>query len=270
MPASLPRTTQGLRHRPGRGDHRSGPQYAHQLREPVHAAGVRHPDDSSRTPADCVICRVCPGVTRQAHRIGVSTGMTLDHLVYATPDLDRSVRHLAEIIGVWPVEGGRHTGLGTRNFLLGLGDLRYLEIIGPDPEQPEPARHRPLGIDSLTGPHLATWAMRVDDIEAHAASAREAGHDPGPIRSKSRRTPAGDMLTWRVTEHYDVVVPFLIDWGTTPHPAHELPVAPLTAVYAHDPDPDHCRRRLAALGADLDVQFGQRGLTVIIGSGVVA
>lgn len=196
--------------------------------------------------------------------------MMFDHLVYATPDLDRSIRHLAEVTGVQPVEGGRHIGRGTRNFLLGFGDRRYLEIIGRDPEQPEPDQPRPLGIDDLTAPRLVTWAARVEDIEAHVAQARGAGYDPGPIRSMSRRTPAGVLLTWRVTERYDIVVPFLIDWGTTPHPARDLPVVPLTAVYAHHPEPDEARRRLAVLDADLDVQSGQFRLTAIIGDAVLA
>jgi hypothetical protein len=191
--------------------------------------------------------------------------MTVDHLVYGTPDLDKSVRRLAELTGVRPVEGGRHVRLGTRNYLLGLGDLRYLEIIGPDPEQPAPAQPRPLGIDELTEPRLITWAMRVPDLETHAARALGQGYDPGQITSMSRRTPAGDLLSWRLTTRYDAVVPFLIDWGTTPHPARDLPVVPLAAFYAHHPEPADPLRRLAAIGAELEVRQGHPGLTAIVG-----
>jgi hypothetical protein len=195
--------------------------------------------------------------------------MMLDHLVYATPDLDRSVGQLAELTGVQPVEGGRHAALGTRNYLLGFGELRYLEIIGPDPEQPDPPQRRPLGIDDLTGPRFVAWAMRVDDIEAHAAKAVELGYNPGPIRSSSRRTPGGELVTWRVTSRYDAVVPFLIDWGSTPHPARELPTVALTAIYAHHSKPAECLRRLAAIGAELDIRPGPPGLTAIIGDAVL-
>ena len=95
--------------------------------------------------------------------------MTLDHLVYATPDLEESVRQIAKLTGVRPVEGGPHPGLGTRNHLVGLGELRYLEIIGPDPEQPEPEAPRPFGIDDLTEPRLAAFKRRVGAAMARFA-----------------------------------------------------------------------------------------------------
>ncbi|MFD0857049.1 VOC family protein, partial [Actinomadura adrarensis] len=106
--------------------------------------------------------------------------MGLDHLVYAVPELEEGVAQVAELAGVAPVEGGPHPGLGTRNFLLGLGGRSYLETIGPDPEQAEPGRPRPFGIDELTGPGLVAWAMAVPsgDLDERVARARDAGHDP--------------------------------------------------------------------------------------------
>jgi catechol 2,3-dioxygenase-like lactoylglutathione lyase family enzyme len=191
--------------------------------------------------------------------------MTLDHLVYATPDLEESVRLVAKLTGVRPVEGGPHPGLGTRNHLLGLGELRYLEIIGPDSGQPEPERPRPFGIDELTEPCLAAWAVRAADIEARVARSRTLGYDPGPIEPLSRRTPAGEVLRWRLTFPYEPVVPFLIDWGRTPHPARRLPVVPLTAFGGTHPDPAGVRGRLAALGVELDVREGEQGLVAVLG-----
>lgn len=191
--------------------------------------------------------------------------MTLDHLVYTTPVLEESVRLLTKQTGVRPVDGGPHEDLGTRNYLLGLGELRYLEIIGPDLDQPEPERPRPFGIDDLTEPRLAAWAVRAADIEARVARSRAQGYDPGPIEPLSRRTPEGDVLRWRLTFPYDPVVPFLIDWGRTPHPARRLPVVPLTAFAATHPDPEEARTRLAALGVELDVGAGAPGLVAVLG-----
>jgi catechol 2,3-dioxygenase-like lactoylglutathione lyase family enzyme len=191
--------------------------------------------------------------------------MTLDHLVYATPDLEESVRLLAKLTGVRPVEGGPHPGLGTRNHLLGLGELRYLEIIGPDLAQPEPERPRPFGIDELAEPRLAAWAVRAADIEARVARSRTLGYDPGPIEPLSRRTPEGELLRWRLTFPYEPVVPFLIDWGRTPHPARRLPVVPLTGLTGSHPEPALVRARLAALGVELEVHEGEPGLTAVLG-----
>jgi len=226
-----------------------------------------------------MITRVEPGPA-PAGRAGFDPA--LDHLVYAAPDLDAAVQDLAERCGVQPVEGGRHVGLGTRNHLLGLGGGAYLEIIGPDPEQPEPAGPRPFGIDSLTGPALVTWAVRPADLDAVVARARARGHDPGDARPMSRRTPAGDVLRWRLTASAlddgrepvsgvgsgfgDGLLPFLIDWGTTVHPtASGLPEIGLVSLTGRHPDVAGVRRALAALDVRLDVEGGERpGLTAVL------
>jgi len=195
--------------------------------------------------------------------------MTLDHLVYATPNVAESVRHIAGLTGVWPAEGGGHTGGGTRNFLLGLGGLRYLEIVGPDPDQPEPARPLFLGLGDLTAPRLVTWAARADDIDAQVARARLRGYDPGPVEPMSRKTPTGETVSWRLTRRPDTVVPFLIDWGTTPHPARNLPVAMLTSFTGSYPDPAKAKAALAALGVELPVSQGEPGLVAVIGDAVL-
>ncbi|GHD89223.1 VOC family protein [Streptomyces naganishii] len=189
----------------------------------------------------------------------------LDHIVLATPDLAATVAEFARRTGVTPVAGGAHVGLGTRNFLVGLGGRRYLEIIGPDPEQPRPAGPRPFGVDALPSARTVTWAIAVRGLDAAVAAARARGHEPGGVREMSRRRPDGTLLRWRLTDgagHPSGLVPFLIDWGTSPHPADAgLPVTGLLDLTASAPDPDRIRPLLAAVEADLAVERGPVGLS---------
>lgn len=153
-----------------------------------------------------------------------------------------------------------YAGRGTANYLVALGTA-YLEIIGPDPDQPEHEGPRPFGVGAHLPPRLATWAVRTVDLDAVVADARRGGYDPGDVVAMARRTPAGALLEWRLTvaegAAYGGVVPFLIDWGTTPHPANgALPNAELATFSAHHPEPDELQRVLALLGVELPVEPG--------------
>ena len=157
-------------------------------------------------------------------------GFEVDHLVYAVPDLEKAADEIEKALGMRPSPGGQHTGRGTYNALLGLGEGRYLEVIARDPEQPDPRGPRPFGIDQLEGPRLVTWAGRVPDIEAACAGLRDRGVDPGELRAMSRMRPDGLELHWRLSVPppkaplaASGVLPFLIDWGTTPKPPADLP-----------------------------------------------
>jgi hypothetical protein len=44
----------------------------------------------------------------------------VDHLVYATSDLQTGVDRIEELLGVLAAPGGQHLGRGTRNALLSL------------------------------------------------------------------------------------------------------------------------------------------------------
>ncbi len=185
----------------------------------------------------------------------------LDHVVYAVPDLDAAVDDLEQRLGVRATLGGRHPGRGTYNALLSFGGGAYLEIIAPDPEQPDPAAPRSFAVDALTEPLLRTWAAKAPEIDARVRRAREAGYDPGDARAMSRERPDGVTLAWRLTqsgrEPGGWLVPFLIDWGESPHPADSAPGGvTLDALRAEHPQPDGVRSMLSALDVELEVEQG--------------
>lgn len=193
--------------------------------------------------------------------------MTLDHLVYATPDLTGTVADLRGR-GIDLVPGGAHPGRGTRNHLAGLGDGAYLEVIGPDPEQEPPDEPRWFGIDHLTGPRLITWAVRVPDLGPALRGVRTAGDPFGDALPMSRRRPDGVLLSWSLAFPGEDggVVPFLIDWQGSPHPAENLAggttLVSLTGVH---PEPGLVAGPLAVLGADLTVVTGpEPGLRAVL------
>jgi Glyoxalase-like domain len=183
--------------------------------------------------------------------------MLIDHLVYAAPDLPAAVAEVQEHFGVRTQAGGKHIGLGTHNALLALGEQTYLEIIAPDPGQPEPSMPRPFGVDGVSRGGLVSWALACDDIDAAVAGARSRGYDPGEVADGQRAAPDGTVLRWRLTLNAMAggLIPFLISWGDTEHPARSAPHGlALEAFHLEHPDPSSLAPPLAALGADVEIR----------------
>ena len=108
-----------------------------------------------------------------------------------------------------------------------------------------------------------TWVLRDEAIEARAEAARSAGLAIGAVAQGSRVRPDGAVVSWKVTDPYAMplegAVPFLIAWGTTPHPAASLPVAgQLVDLRVEHPEPDAVRAALGVLGVALSATRGTR------------
>jgi hypothetical protein len=196
------------------------------------------------------------------------TDLRIDHLVYAAVDLDAAVDDVASLLGVRPAAGGRHVGVGTRNFLLSLapdGERGpYLELIGPDPTQTMPAgTPLPFGIDRLGQAGLVGFALGTGELDAVVGRARADGYDPGEPQGMQRATPDGGLLSWRLTRgtapagRGGGLVPFLIDWLESPHPSTTTPRgATLVALRAEHPDPAAVLATHRALGWSMEVRRG--------------
>ncbi len=97
--------------------------------------------------------------------------MRIDHVIYATRDLDRAAARLESELGIAALTGGRHEGLGTHNRIVPLGG-GYLELLAVcDPEE---AASSMLGAAlqariEQQAEGLMGWAIAVDDVEPMAA-----------------------------------------------------------------------------------------------------
>src|SRR6267154_1983665 len=166
-----------------------------------------------------------PGTHRSRAQVMDPLLERVDHLVFATSDLESTVADVERRLGVRPAPGGRHLDRGTRNALLALGQRCYLEILGPDPEQEAPPAPRWFGIDALPSPRLVAWAANTADLEQVTAGGARSG----------------------------------VGFGSSPHPASSAPAGgELVALVAEHPDPRRVRDNLVALGLDLDVTRGPR------------
>ena len=197
----------------------------------------------------------------------------IDHIVYATPDLNRGIDEIDKLLGVRATAGGQHPGRGTRNALIALGPTTYLEIIAPDPEQPSPKEPRPFGIDGLKESRLVAWFVTSRDLEGFREQAVRKGIPLGEVRSGSRQRPDGVQLSWRFTDPWkpvaDGIVPLFIDWGNSPHPARTAAKgATLVSLRAEHPDVRGVRKMLQDLEVDLPLKQSDRPslIAVIEGS----
>lgn len=182
----------------------------------------------------------------------------LDHLVWLAGDLDAACAQFEAASGVAPTYGGAHAS-GTHNALVSLGKEVYLEIAAPvagaQAGHPwvDAARRRP-------EPHLYAYCMRsAQPLATLAKQAKAAGMDAfGPLPG-SRTTPQGQTLEWQlfipVLQGSGGVIPFLIDWHDTPHPAEPYSgEAALTGFELEHPEPEGLKEALAMLAPGIDLK----------------
>jgi hypothetical protein len=141
----------------------------------------------------------------------------IDHIVIGARTLQDGARYVEDTLGVKPSKGGAHPGIGTHNMLVGLGANCYLEIIAPDPAQPEPAHPRPFDLDDASlrtmleaEPRLIAYVASTPALDAVVA--RLGPSHAGEVRAMAR----GD-LAWRMAfppqrQDMNNLIPPLIQW----------------------------------------------------------
>ena len=119
----------------------------------------------------------------------------LDHIILGCNDLDAGVDYVFRRTGVRAAAGGVHPGAGTKNALLSLGKLRYLEIIAPDPLQA--ASTDPRDVADLKSPALVGWAIHREGVDEFASVLKSSGVESVGPKPGSRARPDGTTLTWK-------------------------------------------------------------------------
>jgi len=193
------------------------------------------------------------------HQTSQSRLTRVDHLVYATPDLDRGCSEIEVVTGVHASPGGKHLAWATHNCLLALGADIYLEIIAPDPSQPNPPGVRPFGIDDLRHSRLVSWAVRGGGLEDFTRAVAQRGVNLGEVFSGSRVHSDGSILAWELTSPWTMLegglIPFFIDWGVSPHPAASASAGlSLVELRAEHPSPRVLAHTFEVLGVSLPIR----------------
>jgi hypothetical protein len=186
----------------------------------------------------------------------------LDHIMYATPDLQRGIDAIGDLTGVAPAPSGSHPGLGTRNALSSLGSDQYLEIIAPDPEQELQGTLGAQLVERGTS-GIRGWAIATDDLEGARSIIIDNGLEPHPVVDMTRTTPDGVRLEWQLFLLQGAPsLPFFIDWKDSPHPARTAPSGcTLIEFSVSTPDAAAIRALMAALDVEITVVEGEAGFS---------
>ncbi len=132
--------------------------------------------------------------------------MSIDHVIYATADLDAATARVQADLGLTAQGGGRHDGQGTHNRIVVLPGGSYLELLAVCDRQEASASEigRLVQAAIARGDGLLTWAVGVADVEAVAARIGAPVVTVGRDGQTARLTGVAESLT----EH---CLPFFVE-----------------------------------------------------------
>lgn len=133
----------------------------------------------------------------------------IDHIIIAGPDLD-ALRANFAALGFNVVGGGRHP-IGSYNYLIGLEDGAYIELLSFYEDSP---KHYWWDAVHERGGGLIDFCMMTDDVGADYAVFKAQGVEMSPLVGLSRVRVDGYQLSWLNNEVYGAyqgLIPFVIE-----------------------------------------------------------
>lgn len=184
---------------------------------------------------------------------------TLDHLVYAVPDLHAALDWFEAHAGLRPAIGGRHLKQGTHNAVVNLGQGAYLEIVAIDPDNTSVAPPRWMGVDHISGPTLVRWSLKSSNLETHSPILQSINPGLGTVHTGQRQLTTGELLRWQMTlplpDPAVDLIPFYLDWSTSDfHPTDRMEAAfSVARIELEHPTPSPIEAHLLSLGIEKTV-----------------
>jgi hypothetical protein len=195
------------------------------------------------------------------------TTARIDHVVIGVADLDAAVLRFDDLYGLKAVEGGRHPGWGTANWLVPLGET-YLELVTVVDRSVASSNVFGRWVSAmLDGPPALGWAVRTGNLNSTASRLDLE------VVEGSRHAPGGALLQWQLAglaqAARDPALPFFIQWGPdTPLPGrtiveHRAGTVELSGLRIEG-DKQQIHTWTGTDSLPLDVSPGIRGLTHVI------
>jgi len=183
----------------------------------------------------------------------------LDHIVYVVKNLDKAINRFERLLGVRPIFGGYHLNQGTKNALVHLGQNKYLELLSIDSANTTIDAPRWMGVDLVDPPKITRWAIKSTSLKEESNILQRYNTQMGQIKGGERKTTNGDLLTWQLSiplaQPAVELIPFLIDWQDSHHPANNLPKACLLQdLYFTHPTPQSLLPVFESLNLDCFIQ----------------
>lgn len=193
----------------------------------------------------------------------VEVPKSLDHLLLGCGDLASGIAYVEERTGIKAAFFGVLPGRGTQSAILSLGELRYLEINAPDPQQSAADEHASR-LRRFLEPRLLGWAVDSDNLKDLATRLAKAGVVTRGPYPGSRKWPDGREINWMTLTQKDDddngLLPFFIEWGVgSVHPSLDAPKGcALKRFWLESPKAEELVKRFAVVGVEVEVKQGEK------------